>query len=168
MFCFFSYTDFSKYKDWSLMRTITPGNDKAICGITALNSTLYVVSHVSNIISVYSATEFMFLRNLTVDALVNSNDIVSCTFNNCLYICDWGTAREFRVNVGEETEQMDWSIDKDLGCLSVTTAHTVLMAGYVSNRLKEYMPNGRLIRSIELRNDMKPWHAVKLGSNNPH
>ena len=156
----------SEFKSWSLLRTITPENNRTVCGITALESVLYVVSQDSNSISVYSAAECVFLRMFRVDRLANPNDIVSCKYNNCLYICDWGENRIFRVKVSEETEQMDWSTGRDMGCLSVTNEHTILMAGHLSSKLKEYTPKGELIRSIELSNDVKPWHAIKLGCNN--
>jgi len=151
------------------MKTITLENDRTISGITVLDSMLYVVSQDSNSISVYSATEFQFLKHFAVDKLVNPSDIISCKFNKCLYICDWGkTTLIHRVKVSEEMAHFNWSTDKDFGCLSVTSEHTILLAGYVSNRLKEYTSNGELIRSIELENDFKPWHSIKLDCNNVH
>jgi len=168
LLCYISDEDSSKYKDWSLKRTITPECDRTICGITAIDSMLYVISQDSKDISVYSATGFVFLKTVTIDRLINPNDIGSCKFNHCLYICDWSTALIFRVKVSEEIEQINWSTDKDLGCLSVTDEHTILRAGYLSSKVKEYTSDGELIRSIELENDFKPWHAIKLGGINTH
>jgi len=97
--------------------------------------------------------------------MVNPNDLASCSLNKCLYICDWGKGRIFRFEVGGGGEQMSWSIDADLGGLSVTAEHNILLSGYVSNKLKEYTSKGQLIRSITMKDDLKPWHAIRLVSS---
>jgi len=136
-----------------------------VCGITILDSNIYTVFQNSNNIQVYDSAALVFRNSFTIDEMVNPNDLTSCSLNNCLYICDWGNGRIFRFEVGEGGQHMSWSIDADLGGLSVTAEHNVLLSGHASNKLKEYTSKGQLIRSVTLKDYLNPWHAIKLISN---
>src|SRR6218665_3192886 len=145
--------------------------NKAIRGLAILDKELFVVNERSPTVQIYDLLKLSFSRRWNLEELSDPFDMGSCNKNICLYILDYKEISQskdiFRVDTNGIIIRK-WSIGKILGCsLSVTSELNVIAAIYWENKLKEYSPDGQLIREINLSSCSgirRPFHAIKLSN----
>lgn len=134
--------------------------------MAVLNNRLYIVSHKSPEVEVYSVDDLKFKGRWMVNGLVCPVDVAACRTNSCLYICDWRTtprSEMLRIDRNGNT-RFSWSTGRDMGALSVSQG-LVVMTVTRSNKINEYAPDGVLINELQFRPDTgitSPSHAVRL------
>lgn len=134
--------------------------------MAVLNNRLYIVSHKSSEVEVYSVDDLKFKGRWMVNGLVCPVDVAACRTNSCLYICDWRTtprSEMLRIDRNGNT-RFSWSTGRDMGALSVSQG-LVVMTVTRSNKINEYAPDGVLINELQFRPDTgitSPSHAVRL------
>ena len=101
-------------------------------------------------------------RRLSVPGLREGVDITSCGRQKCLYVADGGRSVVHRVCPGGGTTV--WSLNDKPTSLSVTrsagcdtprsAAGNLLVTFSASGMLRQYSPDGRLVRQIKLEPDL--------------
>src|SRR6218665_1330628 len=163
-----------KYKtDPTLIKTIIPESaehgKKQIRGLTILNGRLFAVRKWSPDVEVYDSITFCFSQRWNLKEIFRPQDIVSCNRNQCLYINGY-----IDKDLPSEILKIDplgkllkkWSTGDEYGwSLSVTGESNIVLPVNMKNKLKEYSPDGQLVREIDLspEADIRSLgHAVKL------
>lgn len=143
--------------------------DKPIWGVAILDRELFVLTQTTSKIDVYNTKTFVFKRRI-LTTLVNPRDIVSCSRNRCLYVIDWKekfTQKEIARLDPSGVVIREWVTGEDKGLLSISSDAKIILTVTKKRMLKEYSPEGQLIREVSLSPDASsPWHAVKLTNNN--
>lgn len=144
-------------------------NDRSIKGTTILNNELFIISQLESEVEVFDCTTLGFRRRWQLNDLMDPDDATSCIRNRCIYISDnKAEGKEiFRIDVDGNIINR-WSIGEESGRLSVTDQSTVILSIHESSKLKEYSPEGVLIREIKLSvyGLSHPMHALKLANGN--
>jgi len=100
-------------------------------------------------------------RGLTVPGLRTAQDLVSCGRQRCLYVADSG--RDAVHRVGADGTSGVWILKDKPTALSVTrvvvsdtprAAGNLLITFSASQKLREFSPEGRLLRVIKLEADI--------------
>ena len=131
---------------------------KSIKGLTLLDKELFVLSENGSEyeIDVYDSIKLSFSRRLNLMELIYPLDITSCNRNKCLYIFDgkdldqWGEI--LRVD-SDGALIKTWLTGDDDGNLSVTDESNIISSVIMKHTLKEYSPEGHLLREINVSPD---------------
>jgi len=100
-------------------------------------------------------------RTLTVRGLRAAQDMVSCDRHRCLYVADSG--RDAVHRVCSDGASCVWPLNDKPAGLSVTrfsgsempqSSPTLLVAFFASQMLREYLPDGKMLRQISLDSDV--------------
>jgi len=86
-----------------------------ICGVTVLGNELFILRYHQAKIKVYDSENYSFKRDLLVPNLLDPCDLVSCSFNNCLYISEPSYKYIHRVDLssnGNSASILRWSINE--------------------------------------------------------
>ena len=145
---------------------------KCIRGLTLLDNELFVVSEKSSEVEVYDSTKLSFSCRFNLMDLFDPNDIVCCNRNKCLYIFDFRirvqSAKIFRVDPHGKLIRTWLAGDGNIeGNLSVTDESNIILTVSNKSSLKEYSPDGQLVREIVMSPDANirnPMHAIKLAN----
>ena len=134
--------------------------------VTVLNNELFVVRSSpssSSQVNVYSTDKFTFNRNI---AITDSQFLAAITaFNNCLYVSDIVLNVVYRYNLSTN-ETIKWSVGGSCFGLSLTSTNTILAAILSMKQIREYTPDGGLIRAISLdRSIERPEYCLQLSSD---
>src|SRR6218665_1507991 len=127
-----------------------------------LDKELFVIGDGSSEIEVYDSLKFNICRRLNLKELINQ----------CLYIYDYKTGDQSKEILRVATDGkliMKWSTGVNHGFgLSVTGEANVVLSVYWERVLKEYSPDGQLLREINLTDmgNPNPRHAIKLANGN--
>ena len=133
-----------------------------MCGITCLGDKVFVVRDSEPEIEVYDVS-LSLKHRIKVAGLLNFNDVASCAKNNCLYICDYGGKRVYRVELNGNA--INWKVKAQPQSLSVTPKSNIIVTMCDASTLNEFTPDGHLVREIDLhRSAIYPHHAVQLTS----
>ena len=161
----------------TLVRTLPTG--KPVYGVAVLDAELFVVRRETAELEVYDCATSTPTRRLAIDGLVNPVDMAAG--GGGVYVVDEGyVGRDdkvvHRVDAATGTATK-WSLGGDVPYgISVTTTMTsssgrddknsdvvVVVTFPDARRLKEYTGDGRLVRQVQLPDDItNPWHAVRL------
>jgi len=145
-----------------VLHTLPEGNQ--VWGVTSLDNLLYVLRHKSSQqISVYDTDYYRLQRRINVSKLRGMADMTACAYNYCLYISGFTDKCVHRVAL-PNVNVTQWPVNDVAGGLSVTDTHSVLVTCREVRKIKEFTTHGRLIRQIELPQDVSPRHAVHLSS----
>jgi len=139
----------------------------SILGLTVLGSELFVVrnSAARGEVEVYNTNTFTLTRELNIRGSESLWAIVACSHNNCLYISDDGLKIIYRFDLQSNKVMNNWSVGGRCYGLSVTRSCTVLVTSFDAKRIKEYKPDGILLREISLDvSIVRPYHCVQLSS----
>lgn len=138
--------------------------EKEVCGLTILESELFIAMKGNSSIEVFNLENFQLKRQMT--GLGNISDIASCAERNLLYVYgDTSATRGVLVLDLNGTITRSWPVRYESGRISITVRCCVV-TGCNTNRLSEYeTDDGCLIHQITLdatTNVLHLWHALKL------
>ena len=133
-----------------------------VAGLTILGEQICLLRRKEgNEIEVYDVVSHRFRRYLTTRGIGVFTDMTSCAHFLWLYISDADAACVHRLNLQGNASK--WPVSAKPCGLSVNAAHNVLVACRSDRKIKEFSPNGDLIRDVTLPADLvKPWHAIEL------
>ena len=143
-----------------LVHTLPEG--KGVMGVTSLGDNIYLLRARVGV-EVYDVITYRFLRSLTVPNARGFADITICAHYLCMYIGDGIAECVHRVDLQGAATQ--WPVHDRPQCLSVNTAHNVLVTCRLVGKVKEFSSQGQLIRQVSLPDDLaNPWHSIQLTS----
>ena len=139
--------------------------------MTILDKELFVVSQGLSEVQVYDSMEFSFSRHWNLKELMYPYDIGSSSRLKCLYILDFKGSNHsseiLRVDSNGKLMKK-WSTgDDSVWAMSVTEESNVILTVSADSILKEYSPDGELIRDILISPHSgirHPCQAVKLAT----
>jgi len=145
----------------TLLRVISV--NRSISGVTVLDSELFIVRGGSHV-SVYNTNNFTLTRNISITGSSYLLAIVASPRYNCLYITDVGLYVVYRYNLSNNVIT-NWSVGGQGFGLSLTSTCNVLVTLSDTKRIKEFTPDGGLIRYFILDRSIEyPQHCVHLSS----
>jgi len=146
----------------SVLHTLPEGD--AIWSVTSLDNLLYVLRRKSaEQIEVYDTQSYHLQNRFTVPGLVHMSDMTACAYNVCIYISGGFDECVHRVAMPGVVVKK-WPVNEICNCLSVTDAHSLLVA-CAKAMIKEFSTYGKLLRQIELPQNVElPWHSILLSS----
>ena len=135
-----------------------------IWSVTSLDNLLYVLRRKSaEQIEVYDTQSYHLQNRFTVPGLVHMSDMTACAYNVCIYISGGFDECVHRVAMPGVVVKK-WPVNEICNCLSVTDAHSLLVA-CAKAMIKEFSTYGKLLRQIELPQNVElPWHSILLSS----
>ena len=84
-------------------------------------------------------------------------------YNVCIYISGGFDECVHRVAMPGVVVKK-WPVNEICNCLSVTDAHSLLVTCGEARMVKEFSTDGKLLRQIELPQNVIPWHTIQLSS----
>ena len=151
----------------TLTHVIRSQNRGQVTAVTSLGDDVFVVWLLSQQVEVYDARTFTLQRHITVPRLgVCSWGLAACAHNKCLHVSDYTRASIHRAELSGSSAMKKWSVARDPTGLSVNTAHNVVVACCVADKIQEYATRGDLVREICLQQAgvTSPWHAIQLST----
>ena len=148
-----------------VLHTLPEGKD--VWGVTSLDNLLYVFRNKSSQqISVYDTHSYRLQRRINVPTPGVMADMIACAYNYCLYISGGSDKCVRRVALRDvDVHVTKWPVNDVSGRLSVTDTHSVLVMCYQVRKIKEFTTHGKLLRQIELPQDVvSPQHTIQLSS----
>ena len=86
-------------------------NGSEVAGVTCLGDEVFILRHDKEEVDVFNVNTLSQQRQILVNGLRRPRDTASCAQNNCLYICENGGRRVYRVELsGSPT---NWTVN---GC----------------------------------------------------
>jgi len=153
----------------NVLHTLHEGN--AVFGVTCFDNRLYMLRDKSSQqIEVYDTQSYRLLQRLTVPRFSAMNDMVSCPHSRCLYIADANKDCIHRVGLRivlmSRPDVRQWPVNDVPAGLSVTeSSHHLLVTCDEVRVVKEFSPDGKLLRELELAPDVvSPWQTVQLSN----
>jgi len=146
-----------------VLHVLPEGN--AVWGVTSLDNLIYVLHHkASQQISVYDVDSYRLQRTINVPCISVMNDMVACSYCHCLYISGGSDKCVHRVALPND-DVTHWPVNDEPARLSVTDTHSVLVTCYAVSKIKEFSTGGKLLREIQLPQDVtSPFHTVQLSN----
>jgi len=135
-----------------------------VSGIACLASELYVVEHGSSQVNVYNNNNFSLTHNISISgsSSLGLYAIVASARYNSLFMSDTGLDIVFRYNLSNNVVTK-LSVGGWCRGLSLTSIDNVLVTLSDTKQLKEYTPDGHLMRVISLDSSLEyPWHSAPL------
>lgn len=135
--------------------------DKFKSAIAVLNNELYVDADFSPV-EVYDTSNLNLLRKWRVPEQRGAQDMASCPQCDVIYVADV-LKRQFLV-IDESGLKFRWNfIEEEAFGLSVNSRLNLVATFPGLGKLREFTPNGQLVREITLQSDiLRPWHAIQL------
>jgi hypothetical protein len=140
--------------------------------MTTLDDESYVARADLSDIQVYDVYSCNLLRTEHVPGLGVAVDMATCRRHRCVYVADQmhGTVHRLIQSNGSPTTHRrqfqsadTWPVGDKPGGLSVSSLANVLVACFETPMIKEFSPEGRTVRVIELSADfVNLTHAVEL------
>jgi len=91
--------------------------------------------------------------------------MIVCAHNSCAYISELTDERIHRVGLPHGADITNWPVNDKPRRLSVTDTHSVLVTCYEVSKIKEFSTDGKLLREIQLPQDVtSPCHTVQLSN----
>jgi len=157
------------FLDHPILLSVIPVNER-ISGIAVLGDEMFAVHGRSPCVYVYNTTDFTFIRNMTITGSQSLRAVLANPENNCLYISDYDQRFIYRYNLSNNVITR-WSVGGRCYGLSLTKDNSairdnLLVTLFDTKQIKEYTPEGRLVREISFESGIvEPWHSIKLSSN---
>jgi len=136
-----------------------------VVGLTVIKDTLYVLRSPSREeIQVYETATWTQQRTVRVAGLVNDpwswycKTLTGCSRNNRLFVCDGYSV--YKVEISNDNFK-HWRVDGYPSGLSVNDACNVIVTCFWGNEIREYEPEGQLVRTIQ-PHVPEPLHAFQL------
>jgi len=86
--------------------------------------------------------------------------LTGCSRNNRLFVCDSSNIYKVDISINHI---VNWRVDGWPTGLSVNDAGHVIVTCYYGNEIREYEPEGQLVRTIKLQSHVtRPFHALQL------
>jgi len=150
----------------TLTHVIASQGGGGVYAVTSLGDDVFVVREYSQQqVEVYDAETLTLQRHIAVHGLGQSNGLVACPNNNCLYASHWDQHNIQRVELSGSNAVKKWSVARRPAGLSVNIAHNLVVACREANKLQEYTTHGSLVREICLQSGVtRPWHAIQLST----
>jgi len=138
---------------------------KAVWGVTSLDNLIYVLrDKKSQQISVYDVDSYRLQRRINVPRLDAMFDMAACSYYQCLYISGVSDKCVYRIALPNNSVT-NWSVNDEPARLSVTDKHTVLVTCDEVRKIKEFSTDGKLLRQIQLQQDVtSPHHTIQLSN----
>jgi len=112
-------------------------------------------------IAAYDCDSYRLQRKISVPC---GFDIVACPYYRCLYISGFNDKCVYRVALPND-DVINWPVNDEPCCLSVTDTHSVLVTCDEVRKIKEFSRDGELLRQILLAEDVvSPLHTIQLSS----
>jgi len=112
-------------------------------------------------VEVYDVITYRLQRCLDVPHSRAFSNMTICEHYHCLYISDHIVECIHRLDPHGATTQ--WPVSDRPSGLSVNKAHSVLVTCPFVRKIKEFSPQGTLLRDLTLPGDVvNPWHAIQL------
>ena len=133
-----------------------------ITGIAVLNSELFVVQEKLSQVNVYSTEDYTLTsRDIRIDSW-GLWAIIASPPQDCLYISDFVQKVIHRYDLSDNVITQ-WEVGGECWGLSLTSTDNVLVTLQDKRQIKEYSPDGRMIRTINLDSSMEcPRHSIQL------
>jgi len=143
-----------------VVHTLPEGD--SVCGVTSLGDEIYLLRwKAADAVEVYDVTSYRLLRCLTVPNSRGFTDLTSCEHFLCLYICDPVVECVHRLDFQGSAKL--WPVNDKPWSASVNADHNLIVTCRLVRKLKEFSPNGNVLRDITLPDDViNPWHAIQL------
>jgi len=149
----------------TLTHVIASQGRGGVSAVTSLGDDVFVVRYYSQQVEVYDAETLTLQRHIAVHGLGQSNGLVACPNNNCLYASDYSNDNIHRVELSGSNAVKKWSVARGPTGLSVNIAHNLVVACHGANKLQEYTTHGSLVREICMQSGVtNPWHAIQLST----
>lgn len=142
-----------------LNRTLSEG----VCayGVASTSNRLFVNHAHEPHLEVYDSPSLDWVENMTIAGLGCINDMASCLACDVLYVVD--ACNRVIHAIDEHGVRLQWPVDDLPNSASVTLRMNVVVTFDEARELREYTPNGRLVRVIALPSDIaNPKHAVEV------
>ena len=136
-----------------------------VSAITLLKDLLFVTRQGVAQVSVYNTTSFQLQSQITFSGLGDwLYGLAACTSHNYLYISDFYNYNIHRVDlsIAGDSASITWNVSCQPWALSLSSSSNVLVACTKVNQVKEYTPNGSLVREITHSDHLR--QAVELSS----
>ena len=137
----------------------------SVRGLAVLGTEIFVVHDRSSQVDAYYTNNFTLSRDITIHGSQNHFAILASARHNCLYINDVGQRVIYRYYL-ENKIITQWSVGGDCYGFSLTAANNLLVTMYNDKQIKEFTPDGQLIREISLDISIQsPWHSVQYSDD---
>jgi len=133
-----------------------------VWGVTSLADEIYLLRPKAvGQVEVYDVISYRLLHCLTVPKLRGIIDMTSCEHFLCLYISDSIVECIHRLDLqGNHTK---WPVNDEPVGLSVNADHNLIVTCRRVRKIKEFSPQGDLLRDVTLPDDViHPRHAIQL------
>jgi len=135
-----------------------------IYGVTVLDEELFVARNKPKV-DVYNTYNFSWTREIVI-AESKCCAIVACQYSQCLYITDNMRLVVHKYDLQFNNPFSQFQVGEICLGLSLTKIHNLLATFGNSNRIREYSPDGSLIREISLDSSIDwPLHCVQLSND---
>ena len=126
----------------TLTHVIASQGRGSVTAVTSLGDDVFVVRYYSQQVEVYDAETLTLQRHIAVHGLGQSNGLVACPNNNCLYASDLNADNIHRVELSGSNAVKKWFVASLPAGLSVNIAHNLVVACQGANKLQEYTTHG--------------------------
>jgi hypothetical protein len=143
----------------------TLANGTCVWGLTAYGNKLYVGRDNQKEFEVYDTNAFSLDRRLLVrgDSCC-INDMATCS--NCDFVFAVDHWRRIIHVFDVNGARNQWNVPDEPRSLSVNSQLNVIVTFSETKKLREFTPNGSLVREITLQSDINyPMHAIQLDNN---
>jgi DNA-binding beta-propeller fold protein YncE len=152
------------HAETSLSHVISSNGRRPVRGVTVCDEKLFVLRKENKgRIERYDVRTFKELTSISVDGLHRGLSLTSCDVNHCLYVT--GSSDDvYRVDVSTNNVILKWRVGGGAYGLSVNRTNNVLVSCLDQNAIKEYLPRGKPVRTIQLQMNhvTRPLHTVQL------
>ena len=121
----------------------------SVRGITTLGNDVFVILNGVTNVNVYDVNQVAVIRTLKIAGSSTLHEIVASLRNNCLYISDHSQQVVHRHDLSNDVVTQ-WPTGGQCYGLSLTNIFNVLVTLMDTKKIKEYSPDGSLIREISL------------------
>ena len=137
-----------------------------MCGVTLLAGEIYLLRPKRrDQVEVYDVGSYKLQRYLTVPDARGYTDITSCEHFLCVYIGDHIVKCIHRLDVQGATTTIQWAVGNTPSGLSVNAACNVVVTCRFVRKIKEFSPDGDLLKEIALPVDViNPFYTIQTRS----
>jgi DNA-binding beta-propeller fold protein YncE len=149
----------------TLIHTIPRSNiNKGVGSLATYGNQLFVGCNGAAQVEVYDTTTWASERRLSIPGLGSKVfGLAVCGYNQCLYVSDTKLSRVHKVDLSTYNVALKWSVTAEPWGLSVNSAHNVLVACRLANKVQEYSSVGSFIREIRTANS-QPTCVIQLSN----
>jgi hypothetical protein len=143
----------------------TVANGTRVWGLAVHGNKLYVGRYPQKEFEIYDTNAFNLDRHLSVIGDGGCiNDMATCP--NCDFVFAVDMFRRMIHVIDVNGARNQWNVPDWPEGISVNSQLNVIVTFSETKKLREFTPNGSLVREIILQSDTNyPWHAIQLDNN---